>query len=746
MDLISPNVLDVLAMVLALIGPPPADSPQQLQLKPGDQIVAIGDSITQQGGYLGDIDAVLARAYPDLKLPKVINKGISGQKAEDLARRFDADVVKLKPAWVTLSIGINDVWHRLGAPHDPEVLAAYKKNVATMVDQAQQAGIRVILLAPTLIQEDPKSQGNQRLIQYVDAEKQVAAEKKCQFVDLHGMFLAALKHKPASEKGNWLTGDGVHMKPLGDAAMAAGVLRALGVPDEKIAGVTLGGLVPQPVSLEPGRGSFTLTSDTVIVADEASRATAEQLADFLKPATGLGVPLQSARKGAESVIVLAQDAGLADLGGEGYLLEVKPEEIRLAAPTQAGLFYAAETLRQLFPPQVYAREAVKGVAWQAPCVKIKDFPRFGWRGLMLDSGHDFQTLDFVYKFIDAMAAHKFNVLHWHLTDLGTWSIEIKKYPKLIAALTRGRGVKPGYYTQDEVRQVVAYAARRHITVVPEIEMPGHSVAALLAYPELNCPLKGGQIWQYCAGNEKTFEFLDDVLSEVLDLFPSKFVHVGGDECPKDRWRRCPLCQARMKAEKLRNENELQSYFIKRIEKFLDGKGRRLIGWDEILEGGLAAQGHRHVVAGDGRRDHGGQERPRRGDGPHQPPVLRLSLRGDPAREGLQFRTNSQGADRRSRPGTCSGPRRRCGATRTRRTARWRRWSIPALRRGRGALVAGGGKGLSRFPRAEWPATRSGWRPWDCIITRCTANRENRRKELGRKEYGPILRVAGFVRS
>ena len=223
------------AIALALLGPAPADCPKELQLKSGDQIVAIGDSITAGGGYLRDIDAVLAQQFPDLKLPKVINKGISGQKAEDLVKRFDKDVVKLKPAVVTLSIGINDVWHRLKTPHDAKILAAYKENVAKMVDQAQQAGIKVILLAPTVIQEDPSTEGNQRLVQYVEAEKQIADEKKCQFVDLHGMFLTALKQKPAGEKGNWLTSDGVHMKPLGDALMAIGVLRALGVPDAKIA-------------------------------------------------------------------------------------------------------------------------------------------------------------------------------------------------------------------------------------------------------------------------------------------------------------------------------------------------------------------------------------------------------------------------------------------------------------------------------------------------------------------------------
>jgi len=223
------------AMVLALVGPAPQDTPKDLQLTPGAQIVAIGDSITAGGGYLRQIDAVLAQQDPALKLPKVINKGISGQKAEDLVQRFDKDVVQLKPAVVTINIGINDVWHRLGAPHDEKVLATYKANVAKMVDQAQAAGIRVLLLTPTVIQEDPAAEGNKRLAMYVEAGKQIAAEKKCQLVDLHAMFLTALKQKPAGMKKNWLTGDGVHMQPLGDGVMAVGVLRGLGVPDAKIA-------------------------------------------------------------------------------------------------------------------------------------------------------------------------------------------------------------------------------------------------------------------------------------------------------------------------------------------------------------------------------------------------------------------------------------------------------------------------------------------------------------------------------
>lgn len=226
-------MMRLFAAMLALVGPAPSNTPNELQLKEANTIVAIGDSITQAGGYLRDIDAVLSQQYPDLKTPKVTNAGISGQKAEDLIKRFDKDVVQKKPTFVTISIGINDVWHRMGQPHDEKILATYKENVAKMVDAAQKAGIKVILLTPTVIQEDPNAEGNKRLAMYVAAEKEIAAEKKCQLVDLHGMFLAALKQKPAGQ-GNWLTGDGVHMKPLGDGVMAAGALRALGVPDEKI--------------------------------------------------------------------------------------------------------------------------------------------------------------------------------------------------------------------------------------------------------------------------------------------------------------------------------------------------------------------------------------------------------------------------------------------------------------------------------------------------------------------------------
>lgn len=223
--------------VLPWIGMPVPGTPEACFLQTSNAIVAIGDSITQAGGYLRDSDAVLAQLYPTLQLPKIVNVGISGQKAEDLVARFQKDVVDRKPAVVTLSIGINDVWHRLTASNDVNVLKAYKENVAKMVDMAQTNGIKVILLTPTLIQEDPNTEGNVRLVQYVDAMKAIALEKHCGLADLHAMFLEALKRKPADVKGNWLTSDGVHMGPLGDAVMATGVLRALGISDKELAGL-----------------------------------------------------------------------------------------------------------------------------------------------------------------------------------------------------------------------------------------------------------------------------------------------------------------------------------------------------------------------------------------------------------------------------------------------------------------------------------------------------------------------------
>ena len=355
-------------------------------------------------------------------------------------------------------------------------------------------------------------------------------------------------------------------------------------------------VIPLPVKMVFGTGSFKLTSDIQVVADKASTTTAQQFVDVISHSTGFALKVTGkASKGLRPVIRFRQDRKLTQLGNEGYQLTVTLQDITISAPQEAGLFYGMQTLRQLLPPQIFSATQVRDVAWMVPCVSIEDTPRFAWRGLMLDSGHDFQTKVFVLRFIDLMAQHKFNILHWHLTDLGTWSVEIKGYPQLLDASTRAKGVKPGHYTQDEIREVVRYASERHITIVPEIDMPGHLTAALLAYPELNCPLpqrldkngKPARPWEICVGSDKTYVFAEAVLSQIVGLFPGKYVHIGGDECPKERWLRCPLCQEKMKKENLKDGNALQSYFIRHLETFLQSKGRKLVGWDEILEGGLA---------------------------------------------------------------------------------------------------------------------------------------------------------------
>jgi hexosaminidase len=263
-----------------------------------------------------------------------------------------------------------------------------------------------------------------------------------------------------------------------------------------------------------------------------------------------------------------------------------------------GLFYGVQTLRQLLPVEIESKVKVENVNWIIPNVIIFDKPEFVWRGLNLDCCRHFMTKEFVLRYIDLLAYHKMNVLHWHLTEDQGWRIEIKKYP-LITEKGAWRRFEDGttyggYYTQDDIKEVVQYAASRFITVVPEIEMPGHSTAAIACYPEYSCtggPFDVGTLWGiyydvYCPGNENTFKFLEDVISEVVELFPGKYIHIGGDEVPKDRWKKCSQCQARIKSEGLKDENELQSYFIKRIEKFVNSKGKKIIGWDEILEGGL----------------------------------------------------------------------------------------------------------------------------------------------------------------
>lgn len=361
-------------------------------------------------------------------------------------------------------------------------------------------------------------------------------------------------------------------------------------------------IIPRPSEMSLGKGAFILDNKCTLQFD-ANNADVSRIANFFDEyienlyAIKLG-------KNTDGKSVQFKIISKLNLGEEGYLLKVKPNGIIITASKPNGLFYGMQTLKQMLPVDATAGHL------EIASVDIKDQPRFAWRGNMLDVGRHFFPISFIKKYIDILAMYKINTFHWHLTEDQGWRIEIKKYP-LLTEMSHWRDETVighntpeydgigygGFYTQDQAREIVRYAAERYITVVPEIEMPGHSVAALAAYPELGCtggPYQVKKNWGvskdvYCAGKEETFEFIQNVLDEVLDIFPSKFIHIGGDECPKDSWKHCEACQKRMKAEGLKNEHELQSYFISRIDKYLTSKGRRLIGWDEILEGGLAPQ-------------------------------------------------------------------------------------------------------------------------------------------------------------
>ena len=299
----------------------------------------------------------------------------------------------------------------------------------------------------------------------------------------------------------------------------------------------------------------------------------------------------------------------AGLPEECYELRVEPERIVIDYGTPSGAFYAIQSLLQLFPQEIFETKPVKGVKWTVPCVSIEDRPRFQYRGMHLDCCLHFFTMDFLKKYIDIMALHKVNRFHWHLTEDQGWRLEIKKYPLLtekgqwrketvVGSLYSGiYDGKPhgGYYTQEEVKELVQYAAERYVTIVPEIEMPGHALAAIACYPELSCGLEDhyetatrwGIFKQVYCPKEETFKFLEDVFDEIIELFPSELIHIGGDECPKASWKKCPHCQALIRKLGLKDEYELQSWFIQRMEKYINAKGRQIIGWDEILEGGLA---------------------------------------------------------------------------------------------------------------------------------------------------------------
>ena len=338
-------------------------------------------------------------------------------------------------------------------------------------------------------------------------------------------------------------------------------------------------IVPRPVSLKLLAGRFVLNPETRIVAvDEESRRIAGLFNDYLLEQHGLHLKTSATRAGGRNYISFSQSGSRA-LPEEGYRLRIEPQSIRVTG-RPAGLFYGMQTLTQLLPLELKP-------TIELPSLEIADQPRFGYRGLLLDVGRHFYTVEFVKKLLDLAAQNKINRFHWHLTDDQGWRIEIKRYPKL----TQGKSLNPddpayvAYYTQEQIKDVVAYARARFITIVPEIEMPGHSGAALAAYPELGCaPVESAVA--FCP-KDQTFAFLEDVLSEVVEMFPSPYIHIGGDEVEKEGWRQSPEAQAILQREGLKDEDELQSYFIRRIERFLTSKNRRMIGWDEILQGGLA---------------------------------------------------------------------------------------------------------------------------------------------------------------
>ncbi len=362
-------------------------------------------------------------------------------------------------------------------------------------------------------------------------------------------------------------------------------------------------LIPAPLQYEPRQGVFRFDESVqfLLTPTPGIMSVAAVFNQRLYNLGGSMLRIDSVRRNNTRYISATLNPDDQWCGAEGYRLRISPNGIDISAQNEAGIFYAFQTLSQLMPPDFLADKpgVMPLTDVSLPCMNIDDRPRFSWRGMNLDCGRHFMEVDFIKRYIDLLALHKMNVFHWHLTEDQGWRIEIKKYPELtrVGAWRKedDGSIYGGFYTQDQIREVVAYAAARYITVVPEIEMPGHSVAALASYPQLSCtggPFEVEKRWGvfkdiYCAGNDSSFAFIEDVLVEVMALFPSTYIHIGGDEAPKTRWEACPKCQARMEAEHLSSGEELQSYFIRRIEKFLNAHGRRLIGWDEILEGGLA---------------------------------------------------------------------------------------------------------------------------------------------------------------
>jgi hexosaminidase len=368
-------------------------------------------------------------------------------------------------------------------------------------------------------------------------------------------------------------------------------------------------LVPYPVEVQTRPGLCQLDRRTLLQAPSLLKNEADYLAQRIRQATGWPLRLTLAPHPSENapIIRLLLEPSLLP---EGYQLKITSDLVELSAATPAGAFYGLQTILQLLPSAVFSSSAFPVQAWALPCVWINDYPRFSWRGAHLDCARHFRPVEFIRKFIDLLALHKLNVFHWHLTDDQGWRIEIKKYPRLTEVGSRRRGTwqghndlpstedgvpHGGFYSQEQIREIVRHAASRHVTIVPEIEMPGHADAAIASYPELGCssgPVEVRTRWGISENifnpREETIQFLQNVLEEVLDLFPGTFIHIGGDEAVKTQWDESPEIRSLMKRIGVKDSSELQSWFVQRMDRFLTERGRRLVGWDEILEGGLAA--------------------------------------------------------------------------------------------------------------------------------------------------------------
>jgi len=361
-------------------------------------------------------------------------------------------------------------------------------------------------------------------------------------------------------------------------------------------------IIPKPIKVDIKQLKFTLSKDTVILTVPDLIKQAEFLKHLIAPATGFELTIKDLTKKHESIntIILKIEENDKISHPEGYQLEVSQEKIEILGSTPQGVFYGIQTLRQLLPIEIES-STIMNQDWLVPCVSIEDYPRFSWRGFMLDESRHFFGKETVRKMLDLMASLKFNVFHWHLTDDQGWRIEIKKYPRLTEVGSRRKGTRinrkkidgipiSGYYSQDEIREIIGYASERFIKIIPEIDVPGHVTALLAAYPELSCTggpfevsTRFGVLKEIlCAGKDEVFGFVQDILKEVMEIFPSHIIHTGGDEVPKKRWKECSDCQARINKEGISSEEELQVYFTNRIAKYLESNGRRLMGWNEIL--------------------------------------------------------------------------------------------------------------------------------------------------------------------